>query len=62
MKDPDIDIKPSIAGIITIVVCTECKLVQNYSDVLQNNFCTSDKNTKGWRKCPSKTFWQVATT
>jgi hypothetical protein len=59
MKDPDIDTHPSLVGIVTVVVCTECKLVQNYTDVIQNNFCTSAKVSKGWQKCPSKTFWRI---
>ena len=57
----DPDVKPSIIGTVIVVVCTKCNLVQIYDDVIKQGYCTSEKSSRGWRKCWNKEFWNIAT-
>ncbi len=50
---------PKIIGKVKIVVCTKCKTVQDWNEILEKGKCDAESLTKGWNRCKNKEFWEI---
>ena len=52
--------EPKIVGLTKIVICAECHTIQAWDTVQQKKRCTAEELSRGWRKCQSDSFYEVA--